>query len=517
MLSRISTRAIASLLLISTLIPSALLSYPQKAVAQSSECAAKIAGALGASKATGMLTRVPTYVGSLVELSVSGSFITDCVLMPLAVQLAKAMLYNITVSTVNWINSGFQGNPGFVQDFKGLLTDTADQMIGEFIAKDLGAGFLCSPFSFQVKIALAQSYLPYRQKSACTFTQIAGNVGGFVQGNNSGGWDNWLQVTTVPQNNAYGAFVLAQDELSRKILDAQQVKEKYLDWGNGFRDWEVCTPAQPIESFGDDYDSASQSQEKVCEKRTPGAIVQSQLEQTLGSGIRQLEVASSINAIMDALANQVTKQIVTGAQGLLGSKRQGGGYGSVSYTAALSNSGANDPGLTTAINNSIDTSTASLAPFMASDAQYNAATGVIGSATGENGTSLATVIEPGTVAKGSSFTFMTAMTPGSNVTGADIDLTLMDSGSPVNFGSVFASLEIAGGTSNGMTSRPLQLGTPSQTWMASGLVEDKPFNVRLKGVVLRGAVPGTYEINVKATDMMTGELIAEYSQAFIVQ
>lgn len=521
MLSRISTRVIASLLIISILVPSALLSYPQKAEAKA-ECLAQIAGALGISKVAGVLLKVPVNTGTLVEMSVGGSFVTDCILKPLAVQLAKAMLYNITVSTVNWINSGFQGNPGFVQDFKGLLTDTADQMIGEFIAKDLGAGFLCSPFSFQIKIALAQSYLPYKRKSACTLTQITGNVGGFVQGNNSGGWDNWLQVTTVPQNNAYGAFALAQDELSKKIFDAQAAKEKYLDWGNGFRDWEVCeTQAQADQRSGFNFDAPGADQSlrpaPICEKRTPGAVVQDRLSATLNIDLQQLAVADSINAIMDALANQVTKQIVTGAQGLLGSKRQGGGYGSVSYTAALANSGANDPALNNAINTSLASSTGAVSTQLQQNETTPVATSEDPNVTASQQAELVDVQKTDTISGTNPFRMQTELQTNYNATDLTIVTTLKKDGAPVPFATVFLRMDASGGGDGRWATVNTNVSYPSVTWTRASATAAHPYSFVISGARRPGSGAGRYTLETIVTNRAGNQIVPLKIDELVVQ
>lgn len=522
MFSRIGTRAIAALLIVSIIVPSALLSYPQKAAAQDASCLARFGAMFGANTIIGAIMDVPVNVGTAVKSGAAASFVTDCVLKPLAVQLAKAMLYNITVSTVNWINSGFQGNPGFVQDFRGLLTDTADQMIGEFIAKDLGAGFLCSPFSFQIKIALAQSYLPYKQRSACTFTQIAGNVGGFVEGNNSGGWDNWLQVTTVPQNNAYGSFVLAQDALSQKIFNAQAAKEKYLDWGRGFRDWEVCETQEQADKNrggGFDFDAPDADQTyrpaPVCEKRTPGAVVQDRLSATLNIDLQQLAVADNINAIMDALANQVTKQIVTGAQGLLGSKNRGGGYGSVNYSSALANSGANDPGLTNAINNGLDSSANAVSAQLG---QGETEVETQGIDTVENPRAEIVTVQKTDLIRGTnSFRMQLTLQTNFDATGLTIVTTLKRNGVAVPLSEIFLKVDASGGGEGRWVPVNTNVSSPSVTWLRAASTLANPYSFVMSGARRPNYGAGTYTLETVVTDRTGNQLLPLRTDELVVQ
>lgn len=306
MLSRFCNKTVLSFLIITLLIPSGFFLYPPKAQAQATSCIAQIAAAIGFSAATEETTRVPNSNDPTSKTSVAGSFVEDCIFKPLVVKMAKALLNEMTRKTVAWINSGFQGNPGFELDFGGMLQDTADEVIGDFIAKE--APFLCSQFSFKLRIALAQSRLPYKKRAACTLTKVIDNVTGFIDGNNSGGWDNWLQVTTVPQNNAYGAFAIAQDEISRRIVDVQAMETKYLDWGSGFKNWKFC-------------EKDSSGKEK-CTIETPGVIIQDRLSATLNMDLQQIGLANDLNAIYDALTNQLAKQVMGAATtGLLGGNR----------------------------------------------------------------------------------------------------------------------------------------------------------------------------------------------------
>jgi hypothetical protein len=353
MFSRFCTKAVPCLLIVTLLIPSGLLFYPKK-VQAGNDCLLRIGAALGINKALNKLaaTKVPIEETSQVQAGIGGSFISDCVIKPLVTQLAKEMLRNITVSTINWINSGFKGNPGFVTNFRGLLVDAADQVIGNYLEKE--AGFLCAPFAFQIRVQLAETFLPERQRARCTLTQAVQNATNFANNNGGVGWDNWLEVTTQPQNNQYGAFVIAQDDLSKKIVDAQYVAEKKLGWASGFKDWVGC----------DDYDEYG---EPLCDSFTPGKIVQDRLSETLHVDLKQLEVADNLNAIFDALANQFTKQLVGGVTGLLGSKKgaktsYASSYGSVNYDEAIKVKNT-DTKLGDAIDDSLGETGDDLTPF----------------------------------------------------------------------------------------------------------------------------------------------------------
>ena len=126
---------------------------------------------------------------------------------------AQIAIQRIVASTVEWANTGFEGNPAYVTDPKQYFSDLSDGIAGEFIlGSDLS--FLCSPFQTQIRLALRQSYVrpnPFQ----CTLTQVVGNIENFYGDFSQGGWDAWFSMTQNPTNNPYGAYLEAKIELLR--------------------------------------------------------------------------------------------------------------------------------------------------------------------------------------------------------------------------------------------------------------------------------------------------------------
>jgi len=90
----------------------------------------------GLSAVSTELTSVYDDIASYAEDSI---WIKDYILDPLAWAEAKGMLQSMTDSTVNWINSGFQGSPAFVQNPEQFFQKIGDNVAGNFIA---GSGSL---------------------------------------------------------------------------------------------------------------------------------------------------------------------------------------------------------------------------------------------------------------------------------------------------------------------------------------------------------------------------------------
>ena len=118
---------------------------------------------------------------------------------------------------------------------------------------------------------------------------------------------------------------------------------KKLDWGKGFLSWRTCeqyatktsapSDAGPGVELTDETTKKDKSNEnQTCTKysdiKTPGSVIESQLEHTLGTGLRQLELADDIDKIVGALVGQLVKTVLT--KGLAAMNSSSGDWGGTS-------------------------------------------------------------------------------------------------------------------------------------------------------------------------------------------
>jgi hypothetical protein len=222
--------------------------------------------------------------------------------------IAQAAIDQITRSIVNWVNSGFNGQPSFVTNFNQYFANVADQAAGEFI-KGSALSFLCSPFAPQIKIAIAQSYANRNGSSgaSCSLGKVTNNINGFLKGNwGAGGWGSLLQFTTVPTNNPYGAYAYAQIGLNNSIASAQNNANRNISPG-GFISVQKCDNV-PAVTAG----AGSMPTRKNCKVTTPGQVIQDSLKASQDSSINQLNIAQDINSIINALTNQLVLKTLYG-------------------------------------------------------------------------------------------------------------------------------------------------------------------------------------------------------------
>jgi hypothetical protein len=132
---------------------------------------------------------------------------------------------------------------------------------------------------------------------------VVDNIEAFEKDFNAGGWNAWISMTTQSQNNAYGAYLELSNELEAKKAAAIRAAEKEAEMGNGFMSMKVC---------------ASRTAKGSCKKweiATPGKIIEGQFNETLGTDLRQLEIADELNEIAAAALNQMFTWVIAGGSG----------------------------------------------------------------------------------------------------------------------------------------------------------------------------------------------------------
>lgn len=239
----------------------------------------------------------------------------------IAWQVANLVIQEMSHNIVNWINSGFDGNPAFVTDLDGFLLGIADNVAGSFI-EGTELGFLCDPFELQIRQALAINYhSPFAKKIECTLTGVVENIDDFLAGDfSAGGWDGWYELTV--RDNPYSQYLAASEELSVRIVNAKNRELNLLSWANGFLSWRECSDGT-VDLIG----------ATSCPIVTPGIVIENQLNNTLDSGRNRLIVAKEINEIIGALLTQLTQQALSGPGGLFGLSQSQSG--TPSYTSQL--------------------------------------------------------------------------------------------------------------------------------------------------------------------------------------
>jgi uncharacterized protein YkwD len=179
----------------------------------------------------------------------NGKVIANAVLASAERYAVRLLIQQITQDTVSWINNGFNGNPAYVSDPGEFLSNIGNQVVGDFIMNNPDLNFLCSPFQTQVKLALnLTAASTFRNQIGCTLTGAIANsqnaAASFINSAQNGGWTNWIQLTSQPQNTAMGAYLMAQAQVNSQVAAKQSSAQQDLAQGQGSLSFQSCTTAQ---------------------------------------------------------------------------------------------------------------------------------------------------------------------------------------------------------------------------------------------------------------------------------
>jgi hypothetical protein len=309
------------------------------------------------------------------------SFKEECLDL-IARYIVLKIIDKITLMTVEWINSGFEGNPFYPENrenfFESIAKDEVTSFTGWFSLnpEDYPFGKIISETILLTVQNRLQDNLRFSLNQVLQHNNQYANYETFNARFSVGGWAGYTAFAQ-PNNNIFGNYLMAQNHLARRtagtnITIAKNFQQELAEAG-GLLNQRICRVSETGENDyidkGDerhmgDYnlmppnglvsdifdmlppavqaefsgvtDPAAQRelynyfvQRSKCarwETVTPGRFIAEQTTQALGSPLRNLELADELNEnlglIFDALAAQLFEQ------GLRAFQNTGGNYSS---------------------------------------------------------------------------------------------------------------------------------------------------------------------------------------------
>lgn len=168
---------------------------------------------------------------------------------------AKTALAALTQTTINYINSGFEGNPYFARHENSLLASIGNQEVYSFVSE------LNNPEKYPFGPEIAQSIATihgcedptdngacFRDTAVFTLAEDIGeNWEDFGDDFSVGGWEGWLSTTQNPYNNPIGFNFEASKEISRRINKEQSTIKDEISTNGGFLSVKKCVAYYQVE------------------------------------------------------------------------------------------------------------------------------------------------------------------------------------------------------------------------------------------------------------------------------
>ncbi|MBI2640852.1 MAG: hypothetical protein HYW91_03150 [Candidatus Sungbacteria bacterium] len=158
---------------------------------------------------------------------------------PAARIIIRALLQATTQQIVSWIQGNGGKNVGYVKNLEAALRHEADAAGGEFLNNLTGIN-LCGNIGAFLQITLRTPGL--RQRLECTVTDIVRNLDNFYRDFQQGGWPAFIRVSLEPQNNPYGAYMIALDAKISAEASRQQGFLEPLKKSFPFEGFKVAVP-----------------------------------------------------------------------------------------------------------------------------------------------------------------------------------------------------------------------------------------------------------------------------------
>lgn len=255
-----------------------------------------------------------TAIGVLITICAFDLFgLSECAEEYLVDVLGKAILRALVITMtndiVNWINSGFEGEPIFPEDFETFLRDSADLATGIYLEDQLDPtvyAAICSPFQLEILINLFTFQVP---RPACTLTDIIENVELMYTNIQIGGLASLVSISLVNNNNAFGSFLVRLDTLHARAIAAVDGSKTELQSSQGFIAFKTCVLYRKgVVSETGLVPVYERREEFGCEKyenQTPGALIVGSFDANTQAQMNELYLADSLNAITSALLSQL--------------------------------------------------------------------------------------------------------------------------------------------------------------------------------------------------------------------
>ncbi len=302
----------------------------------------------------------------------SKAFTENC-LKGIAITLAKNQLTAMTKYTMNWITTGFNGDPLYVRDVNSYMDSLTTgilkketEIFGNIdnekyypYGRDYARGQINAYKVGKDQYgALKQDLTDYLEPGATPDS--------FATDFSQGGWNGWLALTQHSQNNPLGFNLKASENLENQKEVATSNAQNELNRNGGVFDQKKCieyAPVAPTRTTGTDScgikdrkgnclgtpsggNTTSATAVPRClkyETVTPGSVIKAKIDTYINSPERQIELADTLNdalnSLFSALINKFESQGLSG----LGSKVNnwttpaGGGFGSNSLVDTLGN------------------------------------------------------------------------------------------------------------------------------------------------------------------------------------
>ena len=253
MTAKNTTKFISAFLLLLIIVPTILFSLPEKAkavwgfgdVVDSPQADAKDIEKALADKAK-LAQATITASSTTTNTGLHFKDIAKQLYQQVLISIGNKLLKKITDSVITWINTGFHGQPLFLENPTSFFTDVVKTQV-KTLVDEFGYDLRMFPFGKDWALATIGAYKStLANNAAYTLNNVmsAPEAANFRANFSVGGWNGFLINTQYPQNNYLGFQMIANENLAFKLKGSIQAPaekvQSLLQQGEGFLSPQTC-------------------------------------------------------------------------------------------------------------------------------------------------------------------------------------------------------------------------------------------------------------------------------------
>ncbi len=245
-----------------------------------------------------------------------------------ALKIAVNLLINeFQNEVVNWIAGN--GNPKFITDWNGFLSNVANKAIGQAVYNILPQ--VCTGLGPLLRVSLLP--VPYANTGVqCTLSQISNNLNNFLTNFRngrwyviSGGYNSWNAYASViqPGGNYFGQLIVDQDIVMSEAAKARQASQSQAQASKGFLDqtkcvrWDGPKLQACMDAGGKTWEECQKATCTSEVTQTPGAVVGESLTTSLGWKGNEIVSTTRFESLIAAIVNaSINRIMVSGLSAL---------------------------------------------------------------------------------------------------------------------------------------------------------------------------------------------------------
>lgn len=242
----------------------------------------------------------------------------------LAYAASRIIIQNMSRSVINWATSGNNGNPYYPTSYQSLYENIRSNEIRSFV-NELQSNDSANPYNSSFAKSLANQARNNNQSFAEKYA-YTGPDSSFFTSFKNGGWNSWYSYILEPQNNPLGYSQIASKESENRQSQATQATSEELANNDGFLSQKTCDDKGYVPWANDaeqakltaaaaqgDKTAALRLVQSVCKNfkiTTPGSLIAKQLQEVLGSPLRQAEQVDEIDEALGAVFDGIVTRLV---------------------------------------------------------------------------------------------------------------------------------------------------------------------------------------------------------------